>query len=410
MSERREFETVVLEVDPDGIATLTFNRPEVRNAMNRAMVEEAHAALGELEARGDVRALILVGAGDKAFVGGADIAELRERGRIDALRRINAALYRRVEQLPAPTIAAIRGFALGGGCELAIACDLRVAGRGAQLGQPEVGLGILPGAGATYRLPRLIGLGRAKELVLTGRLIGAEEALSMGLVNRVVDDAEVLAAARALAGEIARNSALAVRLAKASLNLAPELSVDAGMALESTAQAVLFEDEEKRLRMQAFLERRGAKKAEPPGVVVVGAGGAEKRFSFADLAGLSAAHQVPDVSALVPGRQGRAVRVGGLLEPASPAAPHALIESGDGRFQAGLPRAQLERALLVYALGGGPLPPEQGGPFRLLVPEGGDACQNVKGVARIALQAAPVESSCPHTPEEHAKMRAQGKG
>lgn len=404
-----EYTTIQVEVDPDGIATLTFNRPEVRNAMNRAMVDEAHAALGELEARGDVRVLILTGAGGKAFVGGADIAELRERGRLDALRRINAALYRRVEQFPAPTIAAIRGFALGGGCELAIACDLRVAGRGAQLGQPEVGLGILPGAGATYRLPRLIGLGRAKELVLTGRLVGADEALGMGLLNRVVEDEQVLAAARELAAEIARNSALAVRLAKASLNLAPELSIDAGMALESTAQAVLFEDEEKRLRMQAFLERRGAKQAPPPGVSVTGPAGQERRFTFADLAALPAAHQVPDVSALVPGRAGRAVRVAGLLGPASADAPHGVVSSSDERFQAGLPRAQLEQALLVYALGGGPLPADQGGPFRLFVPEGGDACLNVKGVARIALQAAPVASSCPHSPEEHAKMRAKGK-
>ena len=401
------FSTILLSVDADGIATLTFNRPEVRNAMNRAMVDEAHAALGELEARGDVRALVLTGAGDKAFVGGADIAELRERSRLDALRRINAALYRRVEQFPAPTIAAIRGFALGGGCELAIACDLRVAGRGAQLGQPEVGLGILPGAGATYRLPRLIGLGRAKDLVLTGRLVPADEALGMGLVNRVVDDAEVLATARALAGEIGKNSALAVRLAKASLNLAPELSIDAGMALESTAQAILFEDEEKRLRMQAFLERRGAKQSPPPAVVIGAPGAAERRLTLADLSALPAGQQVPDVGALVPGRKGRAVRVAALLGPASEAAPHAVVASSDGRFQAGLSRAQLEQALLVYALGGDPLPEDQGGPFRLLVPAGADACQNVKGVARITLQAASVPSTCPHTAEEHARMRGK---
>ena len=396
------YTTILLDVDPDGIATLTFNRPEVRNAMNKAMVDECHAALDELAARGDVRALLFTGAGEKAFVGGADIAELRERGRLDALRRINAQLYRRIEQFAAPTIAAIRGFALGGGCELAIACDLRVAGETASLGQPEVGLGILPGAGATYRLPRLIGLGRAKELVFTGRIVPAPEALAMGLVNRVVPDAEVLAAARALAGEIVKNSALAVRLAKAALNLAPEVGVEAGMALESTAQAILFEDEEKRLRMQAFLERRG-KKADPDALVVAALDGSERRFGFADLAQLPAAAQVPDVGALVPGRKGRAIRLAALVGPGD--APHARVVSRDERFQAGLSRAELERAVIVYALDGGRLPDDQGGPYRLLVPGGGDNCQNVKGVARIALQTEAAASSCPHTPEEHAKMR-----
>src|SRR5262249_41752023 len=153
--------------------------------------------------------------------------------------RINAGLFREVEQFPYPTIAAIRGYALGGGCELALACDLRVAGLGAKLGQPEVGLGILPAAGATYRLPRLVGQASARELGFTGRIIDAATAERIGLVNRVVPDAEVMSAARTLALDIAKQSALAVRLAKQAMAVTLWPSTDAGMAMESAAQAVL---------------------------------------------------------------------------------------------------------------------------------------------------------------------------
>lgn len=251
-----DLSTVLLEVSDRGIATCTFNRPEVRNALSRQMVDDIRTAIEHLATRDDVRAVVFAGAGDKAFLGGADIAELRERNKYDILQRINNSLLREIEQFPLPTVAAIRGYALGGGCEMAMACDLRVAGEGAKLGQPEVGLGIIPGAGATYRLPRLVGLGRAKELIFTGRIIGAAEALAIGLVNRVVPDEQVLEAAHGLAGEIARNSLLAVRFAKVALNAAPESSIDTGMALEVAAQAVLFEDEDKRARMTAFLERK----------------------------------------------------------------------------------------------------------------------------------------------------------
>lgn len=258
------YETLILEVDDEGIALLTLNRPEVRNALNLTMVHEIRAALGELAERDpEVRALIFTGAGGKAFLSGADIAELRDRGREDALRRINSSLFREVEQFPAPTIAAIRGYALGGGCELALACDLRVAGEGARLGQPEVALGIVPGAGGTYRLPRLIGLGRARELIFTGRRVDAPEAERIGLVNRVVPDDAVLGAARELAREIAKNGALAVRLAKVSLNASPEVPTDVAMRLESSAQAILFGDEEKVRRMTGFLEKREKKRKKP---------------------------------------------------------------------------------------------------------------------------------------------------
>jgi len=253
-----EARAILVETE-DRLAVVTLNRPDVRNAIDSTMVNELHDALDGLLADGEVQAMVLTGAGDKAFAGGADIAQLRERGSLDALRAINAALFNKVEALPFPTIAAIRGYALGGGCELAMACDLRVAGEGAKLGQPEVSLGILPGAGGTQRLPRLVGLGRAKELVLTGRILDAAEAHRIGLVNQVVPDAEVLPAARRLAREILKQGALAVRLAKLALNASSRAGQDAGLLLEQLAQAVLFDSTDKRERMTAFLDRKARK-------------------------------------------------------------------------------------------------------------------------------------------------------
>jgi len=249
------YTSILVETD-DRLAVVTFNRPEKRNAIDMTMVNELHDALDGLVADGEVEACVFTGAGDKAFVGGADIAQLRERGSADALKTINAALFNKIEALPFPTVAAVRGFCLGGGCELAMACDLRVAGEGARFGQPEVALGIIPAAGGTQRLPRLVGLGVAKEIVLTGRVLDAAEALRIGLVNRVVPDAEVLDAGRALAREILKNGALAVRLAKLALNASSRTGQDAGLLVEQIAQAVLYDSEEKRRRMTDFLEKR----------------------------------------------------------------------------------------------------------------------------------------------------------
>jgi enoyl-CoA hydratase/carnithine racemase len=219
------------------------------------MVRELSGVLTALESDPTVGAIILTGAGDKAFVAGADIEELKARDAIGSLAAINARLFRQIETFPAPVIAAIRGFALGGGCEMALACDLRVCGTSAKFGQPEVGLGIIPAAGGTQRLPRLIGLSHAKDLVLTGRIIDAEEALRMGLVNRMVPDDQVLDAARTLAQTILEKGALAVRMAKLALNAAlPGFEV--GQTLESVAQALLFETPEKHRRMQEFLDRK----------------------------------------------------------------------------------------------------------------------------------------------------------
>ncbi|MCK6552442.1 enoyl-CoA hydratase-related protein, partial [Myxococcota bacterium] len=172
------------EETADGaIALVTLNRPEVRNAIDLRMVQDLGKVLDAITADDAIRAVVMYGAGDKAFASGADIAQLKERGVADALKRINSAVFRRVEELPVPVIAAIRGFCLGGGCELAMACDLRIAGASAKLGQPEVSLGILAGAGAVQRLPKLVGLGKAKELIFTGAVIDANEAERIGLVN-----------------------------------------------------------------------------------------------------------------------------------------------------------------------------------------------------------------------------------
>jgi enoyl-CoA hydratase len=223
------------------------------------MVGDLHAALDELAARDDVSVLVLSGAGGKAFAAGADIAQLRERRSGEALCAINSRLFQKLEDFPMPTIAAITGWCLGGGCELAMACDVRVAGRSAKLGQPEVALGIIPAAGGTQRLPRLVGLGRAKELILTGRTMDADEAARIGLVNHVVEDDQVLAKAREIATQIAGQGRLALRLAKVSLNASSRTGQDTGLLLEQIAQAVLFDSEDKRARMTAFLERKSRK-------------------------------------------------------------------------------------------------------------------------------------------------------
>lgn len=245
--------TIRVSVDSDGIATIALNRPEVRNAIDLAMVQELTAALHELSLDDSVRALVLRGEG-KAFAGGADIGQLRERRTADALRSINANLFQLVEDFPRPVIAAIEGFALGGGCELAIACDIRIAGDTARLGFPEVGLGIFPAAGGTHRLPKLVGIGKAKELVFTGRLLTATEALAIGLVEHVVPAGDAYTHALVLAREIAKNGPLAVRIAKVAMNAIargndPE-------PIEKLGQSILFESQDKLDRMAAFLERR----------------------------------------------------------------------------------------------------------------------------------------------------------
>ena len=237
------------------MATLTVNRPEVRNALDGQTVEEFHRALDEARAA-RVGVLVITGAGDKAFVSGADINAIRARKRDDALASINSGLMSAVESHPAVSIAAVNGYALGGGCELALACDLRLAATEAVFGLPEPSLGIIPGAGGTQRLPRIVGLGRAKEMILTGARWEARQALAYGLVSEVVPRAELMAAARALAGRVLALGPLALRLAKAALNASQQMSLAAGLVYESTAQAITFESRDKEEGTSAFLAKR----------------------------------------------------------------------------------------------------------------------------------------------------------
>jgi enoyl-CoA hydratase/carnithine racemase len=234
----------------DDRLVVTLDRSDKRNAIDAEMVAALHEVCARLER--DPRLLLLTGGSDGIFAAGADIAQLRDRGRLDALAAINAGIFARIRALPLPTVAAVDGPALGGGAELSYACDLRVCTARAIFGQPEVRLGILAGAGATHRLPALVGEARAKELLFTGRRVDAAEALTIGLVNRVVDEpSDLLGVAHGLLDEIAKASPLALRLTK----LAVDAPAGAHPQLDLVSQAVLFEDEEKRRRMTAFLDR-----------------------------------------------------------------------------------------------------------------------------------------------------------
>ncbi len=249
-----------IRVDVDGqIATLTIDRPAVRNALNLETVNEFHEALRALATNPDVGVLIITGAGEEAFVSGADINDIRARTLGDGLAAINSSLFSAVERFPRPTIAAVNGYALGGGCELALACDIRIASERATFGQPELNLGIIPGAGATHRLPRIVGLGRAKHLVLTGESIDAARALEIGLVTALAPPAELLPRARELAGRILRLGPLAARLAKLSLNASARVDLDSGLLIETLAQAICYDSEDKQEGTTAFLEKRKPK-------------------------------------------------------------------------------------------------------------------------------------------------------
>jgi enoyl-CoA hydratase len=238
------------------VAILTIQRPGRLNALDARTLDELRQAVHDLQQDNLIRCIILTGAGDKAFVAGADIGSIRARGRDDALRSINSRLMSAVESHEAVVIAAVNGVALGGGCELCLAADLRIAADHAVFGQPEPALGIIPGAGATQRLPRLVGLGRAKEMILTGARWDAKTALAYGLVNEVVPAARLMEAARAMADRILCLGPLAVRLSKMALNLSAQLPLAAGLVYESTAQAITFESKDKMEGTGAFLEKR----------------------------------------------------------------------------------------------------------------------------------------------------------
>jgi len=235
--------------EQDDRVVVVLDRPEVRNAIDAAMVAELHTLCAALEARPKV--LVLTGAGG-VFAAGADLRQLRERRREDALRGINSGVFERVAQLPLPTVAAVDGPALGGGAELAYACDFRIATPRARFGNPEAQLGILAAAGATWRLRELIGLPLAREVLLAGRVLDGAQAHAAGLVSRLVEPDELLPAAHALVDEVLRSDPLALRLTKLALAAPP----GAHPRFDDVAQAVLFESEAKTQRMTDFLERR----------------------------------------------------------------------------------------------------------------------------------------------------------
>lgn len=252
-----DFVKVELE---NGIAVVTVDRQEKLNALNPQVTEEIGQVLLELEQE-TPRVIIMTGAGNKAFIAGADIAAMSAMSPLEAKRfaEIGHAAMALLDKSPVPTIAAVNGYALGGGCELSLACDIRVASENAVLGFPEVGLGLLPGMGGTQRLPRLIGPGLAKELIFTGRRISAAEAKEIGLVNRVVPHGEALNAAREIAAEIAANGSIAVRHAKSAANRSLDVDLISGLEYEADQFALLFATEDAREGMGAFVEQRAAR-------------------------------------------------------------------------------------------------------------------------------------------------------
>src|SRR5215510_12793879 len=244
----------------DGIATITFNRPKVLNALNRKTIDELQGAL--LDARDDdnVRVLILTGSGEKAFVAGADIGELSQQTPVNGkeFSFFGQSVFHLLETIGKPSICAINGFALGGGCELALCCSIRIASKTAKLGQPEVKLGILPGYGGSQRLTRLCGKGAAHELCLTGEMITAEEALRIGLVNHIYEPAELIPAAEALAKKIVANAPLAVTFTMEAIEREVEMPLEEGLFLEATLFGVACATEDMREGTKAFLEKRPA--------------------------------------------------------------------------------------------------------------------------------------------------------
>jgi enoyl-CoA hydratase len=251
------FDTLTLERD-GAVAVLTINRPKVLNALNAQTIDEIRRAALELRQDAAVRAVIVTGAGEKAFVAGADIGELATqaptRGREMAMR--GQHVYELVEHLGKPTIAAVNGFALGGGCELAMACTFRLAADTARLGLPEINLGIIPGYAGTQRLARLVGRDRAMDLVLSGRHVSAADALAMGLVTRVVPAASLMDEARAWAAELAGKAPLAVRYAMDAISRGLDLPFAQGSALEATLFGLAVATEDMREGTRAFLEKR----------------------------------------------------------------------------------------------------------------------------------------------------------
>jgi len=242
----------------DGVALITLNRPKALNAINRMMVQELTQVLNQAEEDQNVRILILTGAEEKAFAAGADITEFQHLSPLEALHSSQAfqAAFNRIERLEKPVIAAVNGFCLGAGCELALACDMIYASDRARFGQPEINLGFIPGGGGTQRLARLIGRPRAKELIYTGEMIDAQEAYRIGLVSKIFPAAELIPAVKKLAQQVTSKGAVAIELAKKVIDEGYETNLTSALALEAKGFALCFGTEDKTEGVNAFLEKR----------------------------------------------------------------------------------------------------------------------------------------------------------
>ncbi len=251
-----EFKNIIFN-KTNHICTITLNRPEVYNAIDSRTWQEIRTAFENAGSDRAVRTVILTGSGGKAFASGADVRMLNKRTVLETIHHEVQPALSLIENLEKPVIAAIDGFALGGGCELAMACDIRIATLKSKFGQPEVGLGIIPGGGGTQRLQRLVGIGKAKELIFTGDIITAEEALQIGLVNKIVSiSSDLLPAAQKMAEKINSKGPIALLLAKTAINTGSNLDMNSGLMVEKLAQAVAFSTQDRLEGTRAFLEKR----------------------------------------------------------------------------------------------------------------------------------------------------------
>ncbi len=239
------------------ISILSINRPDQYNPLSSGVIEELHSAIDSIKADDECHVLIITGEGS-AFVAGADIGEMKDMDVTKAreFAKAGLSLFRKIESMEKPSIAAVNGFALGGGCELAMACDIRIGSSKAKFGQPEVGLGITPGFGGTIRLSRLVGIAKAKELIFTGEIIKADEAMKIGLINHLVEPDELMDKAMDMANKIAKNAQLAVRYSKAAINKNYEVDIDTGIEIEKNLFSLCFASQDQKEGMGAFLEKR----------------------------------------------------------------------------------------------------------------------------------------------------------
>jgi enoyl-CoA hydratase len=252
----QSYETILVD-RRERVAIITINRPEKRNALNIQTRAEGAAVLDELRADDSVRVVIITGAGDKAFVAGADIAEFAQRTALNQREvMLERSLFNAIDSFPKPIIAMVNGYCLGGGCEVALACDIRIASDHASFGQPEINLGIIPGGGGTQRLTRLVGEGKAMEMILSGEIIDAQAALAIGLVNQVVPADQLETKTMDIANRIAEKSPIALRLAKEAVKLASRSNLDEGLRREVDLFALCFSSEDKDEGVKAFLEKR----------------------------------------------------------------------------------------------------------------------------------------------------------